>query len=54
MQLIDSEKYFGYVKLARSVNFLFISMQVPKVVLQPLGLRCVHCAIHDKRDVHEE
>jgi len=31
-----------------------ISMPVPKVVLQPLGWRCVHCAIHHVRDVHEE
>jgi len=29
-------------------------MPVLKVVLQPLGWRCVHCAIHDKRDVREE
>jgi len=29
-------------------------MPVPKVVLQLLGWRCVHCAIHDKQDVREE
>ena len=54
MQLIDLEKYLGYVNLARLSNFLFVSMPVPKVVLQPLGWCCVHCAIHDKRDVREE
>jgi len=35
-------------------NFLFISMTAPKVVLQPLGWRCVECATHHERDVREE
>jgi len=35
-------------------NFPFISMTVPKVVLQPLGWHSVECAIHNERDVREE
>jgi len=35
-------------------NFLFISMSVPKVMLQSIGWRCVECAIHHERDVREE
>jgi len=35
-------------------NFLFISMTGPKMMLQPLGWRCVECAIHYERDVREE
>jgi len=37
-------------------NFLFVSMTGPKVVLQPLGCRCVECAIglHHEWDVREE
>ena len=36
------------------LNFLFISMTGPKVMLQPLGWRYVECAIHYERDVREE
>jgi len=35
-------------------NLLFISMTVPKVLLQHLSRRCVECAIHHERGVHEE
>jgi len=43
-----------YASLQDMPNFLFISMTGPKVVLQPLGWRCVECAIQRERDVREE
>jgi len=60
-QLAFKCNWFGKVFRLRDMsslqdvsNFLFISMTVPKVVLQPLGRHCVECAIHHERDMREE
>jgi len=53
MQLIDSEKYLGYVKLARSVKLSVYKHGSAKSGVATSRL-VLHCAIHDKGDVREE